>query len=101
MYFVKKPYKLLILDTHSGVRVNISPPMFSARYFSQYTMELWSATKKGFAEASWPGTRFFAKQGMLVFIQALISLFVVIAIYRNRQVLNDSKRWRFLRMDIH
>jgi hypothetical protein len=33
---------------------------------------------------------------LIVFLQVILSLFLIIAVYRNRPVLNDSKRWRFL-----
>jgi potassium efflux system protein len=80
----------------SGVRVNISPPMFSPSYFSQYSRELWYALLKGLAETSWVSTRFLDRQGLIVFLQIFFSLFMIIAVYRKRQVINDSQRWRFL-----
>jgi potassium efflux system protein len=86
----------LILTARSGVRVNISPPMFSPSYFSQYSSELWYALLKGLAETPWISTRFIDRQGLIVLLQAFFSLFVILAIYRNRQVLKDSQRWRFI-----
>ena len=86
----------LIIAARTGVRVNISPPLFSSRYFSQYSSELWYASQKGLAEALWIDSRIFDRQGMIIFLQVLFSIFVIIAVYRNRQVLNDSKRWQFL-----
>jgi small-conductance mechanosensitive channel len=86
----------LILAALSGVRVHISPPMFSSRYLSQFSNELWYALQKGLDEISWPDSDFFDRQGLIVFLLSFSSLFLIIAIYRNRQVLNDSKRWRFL-----
>ena len=86
----------LILAARSGVRVNISPPMFSSQYFSQYSSELWYALQKGLAETSLTDRRFFERQGLILFLQVFLSLFVIIALYRNRKVLNDSQRWRFL-----
>ena len=52
--------------------------------------------QKGLDEISWPGSRFFARQGWIVLLQGFLSLVVIIAVYRNRRVLNESKRWRFL-----
>lgn len=86
----------LILVARSGIRVNISPPMFSSRYFSQYSIELWYALQKGLAEILWPDSRFFDRNGLIVFLQFFFSVFLIVALYRNRQVLNDSQRWRFL-----
>jgi potassium efflux system protein len=86
----------LILTARSGVRVNISPPIFSPSYFSQYSGELWYALLKGLAKTPWISTRFLDRQGLIVLLQVFFSLFVILAIYRNRQVLKDSQRWRFI-----
>ena len=86
----------LILAARSGIRVNISPPMFSSLYFSQYSSELWYALQKGLVEILWPDRRFFDRNGLIVFLQFFFSVFLIVALYRNRQVLNDSQRWRFL-----
>jgi len=86
----------MILAARSGVRVNISPPMFSSQYFSQYSSELWYALQKGLVETSWIDRRFFDRRGFIVFFQIFFTLIVIVTVYRNRQVLNDSQRWRFL-----
>ncbi len=86
----------LILDERLSVRLDKSPPMFSPRYFSQFSSELWYAAQNSLNTISWPGRRFFVRQGWVVFLQGFISLFVIIAVYRKREVLNESKRWRFL-----
>ena len=87
----------LILAARLGVRVNTSPPMFSSMYFSQYSNELWYALQDGLIETSWTvDHRVFKQQGLIVFFQVFFSLFVIVAVYRNRQVLKDSERWQFL-----
>ena len=86
----------LILVGRRSVLLDVSPPMFSSRYFSQFGSELWYAVQKGLDEISWPDKRFFDRLGWVVLLQVFLSLVVIIAVYRNRQVLNDSKRWRFL-----
>jgi small-conductance mechanosensitive channel len=86
----------LIVSARSGVRVHTSPPMFSPSYFSQYSSELWYALQKGLAEATWVDRRFFDRQGLIVFLQFFFSLIVIVVVYRNRQVLNGSQRWRFI-----
>ena len=70
--------------------------MFSPSYFSQYSSELWYALQKGLAETSLIDRRFFDHQGLILFLQVFFSLFVIIILYRNRQVLNNSRRWHFL-----
>jgi small-conductance mechanosensitive channel len=86
----------LILAERRDVLVDASPPMFSSRYFSQFGSELRDAVRSGLDAIAWPDSRFFAQQGWIVLLQGFLVLVVIIAVYRNRPVLNDSKRWRFL-----
>jgi small-conductance mechanosensitive channel len=86
----------LVLAKRRGVMIDASPPVFSSRYFSQFSNQLWYALQQGLDEISWPGGRFFYRQGWIVLLQGLISLFVIIAIYRKRQILKDSEHWRFI-----
>jgi small-conductance mechanosensitive channel len=86
----------LILARGDGVVLESYPPLLSSRYFSQFGSELWLGLQSGLAEVSLPGRRFFTQQGWIVFLQALLSLALIIVIYRNRHVLKDSKRWRFI-----
>jgi len=86
----------LVSAARSGIRVNVSPPMFSFRYFSQYSNELWYGLQKGLNETVWPDSLFLDQQGLIVFVQVFLCLMVIITVYRNRQMLNDSTRWRFL-----
>jgi small-conductance mechanosensitive channel len=86
----------LILVGQRGILIDASPPMFSSRYFSQFGSELWYAVKQGLDEISWPDSRFFARQGWIILLEGFLSLVVIIAVYRNRRVLNESKRWQFL-----
>jgi len=84
----------MILNARSGARAHISPPMFSSRYLSQFSNELWYAMQKGVDQISWPDSRFFDQHGLVVFLLVNLALFLMIGVYRNRQVLKDSKRWR-------
>jgi small-conductance mechanosensitive channel len=86
----------LIDDERRGSLFIASPPMFSSQYISQFSRELWHAVLKGLDMISWPGSRFFDRQGWIILIQFFLSLFVIISIYRNRKVLEETKRWRFL-----
>lgn len=86
----------LVLVKRRGIIIDASPPMFAYRYFSQFSIELWYAWQQSLDEISWPGSRFFARQGWIVLLQGFLSLIVIISIYRNRLALNDSERWRFL-----
>jgi potassium efflux system protein len=80
----------------SGDMVYKSPPMFSGRYFSQFSRGLWYAVRKGLDEISWPDNRFFVQNAWVILLQVFISLAVIIAFYRKREVLKSSKGWRFL-----
>jgi small-conductance mechanosensitive channel len=86
----------LILDARSGARAHISPPMYSSRYLSQFSNELWYTLQKGLDQISWPDSQFFDRDGLIVFLLVFLSLFLIIAVYQNRQSLKDSKRWWFL-----
>ncbi|BBO78542.1 hypothetical protein DSCW_59590 [Desulfosarcina widdelii] len=86
----------LISGARSGIKVKISPPMFSSQYVSQYSNELWYALQKGLIEIAWPDSHFLDQQGLIIFVHVFCCLVVIIAIYQNRQMLYDSKRWHFL-----
>jgi small-conductance mechanosensitive channel len=87
----------LIAEEKRNALLNESPPLFSSQYFFQFKSgELWHVVKKNLNEITWPGNRFFAQQGWIVLIQVFLSLFVIIAVYRNREMLKESNRWRFL-----
>jgi small-conductance mechanosensitive channel len=70
--------------------------MFSSRYFSQYSSELWYALLKGMVQTPWISTNFLDRQGLIIFLQVFFSLFVILFVYRNRQLIGNSQRWRFL-----
>ena len=53
----------LIFAARSDVRVRISPPMFSSRYLSQFSNELWYALQKGLDEISDDMSGVLAKAG--------------------------------------
>jgi potassium efflux system protein len=96
IYAFRAELEAFILGARSGVRVNISPPMFSSQYFHQYSNELWYAFQKGLDQISWPDIIYFEQQGLILFLQVFLSLLVIIAAYRNREVLSESKRWFFI-----
>ncbi len=84
----------LISAGRRSALIGTSPPMLSSQYFSQFGSELWYAVKKGLDEISWFDSQFLARNGWILFLQGFLSLFVIITVYRNRQVLKDSERWR-------
>ncbi len=86
----------MILSRKRSFLLNVSPPMFSPQYFSQFGSTLWYEAQRGIEEIQWPGKRFLDRHGWISFFQVFLSLVVIIALYRNRQVLHESDRWRFL-----
>ena len=87
----------LIVNERRGLRINASPPMFSSRFLSQFQgSELWHPIRQGVEENSWLSSRFFTGQGWILLLQALLSFGVIIVVYRKRDILNASKRWRFM-----
>ena len=87
----------LIAEERRGALVKEISPILSFRFFSQFiSSEFWNLVKNRVYEASWPVSRFLVQQGWIILLQTLISLFVVIAIYKNRRGLKESKRWHFL-----
>jgi small-conductance mechanosensitive channel len=87
---------LLVVERRSTL-LDETPPMLSTDYFSQIrNRALGHALREGLDGASWPDDQFFTRQGWIVFIQGLLVLILTLAFSRNRGVLLESERWRFL-----
>ena len=86
----------LILGKKRGFLLDVSPAMLSSEYFSQFGSNLWFEVQKGIDGIPWPGKRFFDRHSWLFLLQGFLALMVIIALYRNRQILQKSKPWRFL-----
>jgi small-conductance mechanosensitive channel len=86
----------LVLIMKQIVLVDSSPPMFSHRYFAQIRTGLWYEVQKGLDEIKWPEIKFFLRQGWLIAIHALLSLALVIVIFRYRHQIESSKRGLFI-----
>ena len=85
-----------IVDDQRDALLYASPPMLSSEYFNQFSSELSYTIREGLDEIPWPGGRFFARHEGVFFFQGLLTLVVIITVFRNRRALNESKRWRFL-----
>ncbi|MDH4230899.1 MAG: hypothetical protein OEW04_02590, partial [Nitrospirota bacterium] len=86
----------MLLLRKRSILFDESPPMLSSRYFSQFGSGLWDAAQNGMDEISWPGRRFFDRHGWIILLQGFLAVAVIIAVYRNRRLLQASERWRFL-----
>ena len=73
-----------------------SPPMFSSLYFAQFGSDMRYALERGLADITWPGKEFFARQGWIIFIQICLALFISLTLFRKRDTIKKSDRWRFL-----
>ena len=86
----------LTTEKRREVLVRDTPPLVSYRFLLQFTSAgLWKAARQGLDEALTPWGRFFSQQGWILFLQGLVSLFVILTIHRNRALLKESQRWRF------
>jgi hypothetical protein len=86
----------LTMAKRGGVLYDSSPPMLTSKYVSQFGSGLLYAVQKGSGKVSWPGGRFISQQGWIVFLQGLLSLVLIIVIFRQRQELESSERWSFV-----
>jgi small-conductance mechanosensitive channel len=86
----------LLVTIRGSVLVESSPPMLSSRYFSQFGGRLRYEVEKGLDDVTWPGASFFARQGWVVLFQLLLSLALIILIFRHRHQLKSSKQWCFI-----
>ena len=87
----------LILEVRRRAFVRESPPMFSPQYFSQFRSSgFWYAVAEAPGENAWLDVRYLGRNGWILLLHGFLSCFVIIVAYRNRQLLSESKRWRFL-----
>lgn len=86
----------LIADERRRGLFTTSPPMFSEGYASQFGWGLWYAFEKGLDEITWPDRQFFHRHGWIVLLQGILSIIVMVSIYRQRPVLRETERWQFL-----
>lgn len=75
---------------------HVTPPIISTRYMMQFDSRLWYDTRNGLAEIAWPDSQFIARQGWIMFFQALLSLVVILVVVRYRAVLGQSADWQFV-----
>jgi small-conductance mechanosensitive channel len=96
MYMLVEEVDALVSDRRRSALINRSPPLLSGKYFSQFREELWQAVIGGAHEIEWPDSRFFTRNVWFILLQGFFSLYVIIKVLGNRQVLKESKRWQLL-----
>ena len=86
----------LIMDKRFGTFFYSSPPMFSSRYFSQFTIDMWKASLESFNGIMWSGSEFLDRLVWGILIEVFAFLVLSISLYRKREVLKESKYWCFI-----
>jgi len=86
----------LLLAVRGEIWSKSADSMFSTDYYSRFGPGLWGELRKGFDTLSWPGRKFFQRQGWLFILQILLSLAVTLNIRRNRSLFEQDERWRFI-----
>ena len=86
----------LHMAEQSDASVDSSPPMFSAHYVGQFLKALRSPLNVKLDEIVQADRAFFARQGWFLLVQGVLSLVLVLVLFRQRHQLADSERWRFV-----
>ena len=73
-----------------------SPPMFSGRYISQFTGDLWQTSLDGIDEMVWSSIQYSHLLARMLSIQAVAFTFLIALIFRQRPTLSESARWGFI-----
>ncbi|WP_205749249.1 mechanosensitive ion channel family protein [Desulfopila sp. IMCC35008] len=73
-----------------------SPPMYSYEYISQFRGNLWQKVLENAKTLSLPDRLYVVQHSWTFIAQFLLFLGVLFSIYRNREDLSVSERWRFL-----
>jgi len=96
LYSLRQEVDNLLLAMRGEIWSKSADSMFSPDYYSRFGAGLWGEMRQGVDTLSWPGRRFFQRQGWLFILQILLSLAVTINIRRNRALLEEDERWRFI-----
>jgi potassium efflux system protein len=84
------------MDEQSDASVDSSPPMFSAHYVGKFLKALRSPMNVKLDEIVQADRAFFARQGWILLVQGVLSLVLVLVLFRQRHQLAGSERWRFV-----
>jgi len=84
------------VPAQSGTMVDGSPPMFSSAYVSQFRAGLRSPLNAKLDQMVQADRAFLARQGWMLPLLGLLSLVLILAVFRHRHQVAGSERWRFL-----
>jgi small-conductance mechanosensitive channel len=96
LYSLRQEVDNLQLAMRGEVWSKSADSMFSSDYYSRFGPGLWGEMRQGVDNLSWPGRKFFQRQGWLFILQILLSLAVTLNILRNRSLFEQDERWRFI-----
>jgi len=86
----------LMSERRGVISTESSPPMFSSRYFAQFSLGLGHELGQGIRAVTLPDRQFFARQGWVVVLQILLALALAALFLRSRQSLEESEELRSL-----
>ena len=86
----------LMSERRGVVSTESSPPMFSSRYFAQFSLGLGHELRQGIRAVTFPGRQFFARQAWVIFLQIFLALALAAVFLRSRQSLEESEQLRSL-----
>jgi len=84
------------VPAQSDILVDGSPPMFSSAYVSQFRAGLRNPLNAKLDQMVQADRAFLARQGWMLPLLGLLSLVLVLAVFRHRHQVAGSERWRFL-----
>jgi potassium-dependent mechanosensitive channel len=71
-------------------------PMFSWTYLAQLKDLTWFEAERGMQSLAWPKPEFYKNQGWILGLQVFSTLVIILLIFRYRDQIMESERWRFL-----
>ncbi|MHC5091181.1 MAG: mechanosensitive ion channel family protein [Planctomycetota bacterium] len=96
LYAFDAELESLIIAKRFGTFFYSSPPMFSPRYYSQFTSDLWQASLESLIGLLWSGSAFLDGLVWIILVELLAFILLIIPLYHKRQVLRESEHWRFI-----
>ncbi len=86
----------LLMRAGKDTALSSSPPMFSQEYLSNFDSGLLYNLEREITSVSWLDAPFFTRQGWAVAIQLLITVLLIVQIYKHRKGLLEVERLSLL-----
>ena len=86
----------LIAEERSITLFNDTPSMFSKKYVSQLrNSSLWEEVLNEVRELALPDRDTVAQYGWIAFLQAFLTLILIVSITKRKKLFEDTERWQF------